>query len=541
MRHILPAILAASALTAPARSAPVALPADTPAAQCEALNHLSLETAADSPGQIVSTAYVAGREATAEEQELFAYRGVTQGNPTPPLGSFPDHCRVEGYVTPNVKFMMMLPPPPQWNNRFMLAACEGWCGKVNPETLVPGLHRGYASITNDGGHYSREPFDGIWAHRNIEARINFAYRANHVTAQVGKAIAEAYYGTRPKFSYIAGFSKGGNAGLFTAQKYPEDFDGVFSMAPVVNYNPKNAAHFPWIAKAVYPDGKTPLLYSDKVPLIHGAVTKACDAIDGLRDGIIGDPRQCNFDPAVLLCKAGQAEEKNECLNAAQVDAVRKIYTKPTTADGTVYFDYRVDPGSEQEWPIAILPERGNPMQPFVLTGAATGLRYMATRENPGPGYDWMRFDYPARKAEIDEMSEILDPDSVDLSAFKARGGKIIIVHGWSDAFITAAMTIDWFEKMQAFMGGRAATDAFAQLYVVPGISHEGGGPAPHIFDALTPLVDWVENGKAPERLVLSDPADKEPRRARPAFPYPAYAKYKGKGDPNAAESFRRAE
>jgi len=166
---------------------------------------------------------------------------------------------------------------------------------------------------------------------------------------------------------------------------------------------------------------------------------------------------------------------------------------------------------------------------------------MAARENPGPGYDWMDFDYPARKAEIDEMSDILDPDSIDLSAFKARGGKIIIVHGWADAYISAAMTVDWFEKMQAFMGGRAATDTFAQLYVVPGISHEGGGPAPHIFDALTPLIDWVENGKAPERLVLADAEGRTPHRTRPAFPYPAYAKYKGKGDPNAAESFRRAE
>jgi len=534
------ALLLASATAFSPVSAAAQAPVSDIAARCEALNELDLETVGDAPGRIVQTSVVKGKAATPVEKIMFVKRGHSQGNPIPTLDAYPDHCRVEGYVTPNVKFTMVLPAPDVWNNRFMLAACDAWCGKVHDEIVVPGLYQGYATITNDGGHYSRAPFDGIWAHRNVPARIDFAHRANHVSAQVGKAIAAAYYGKPVKYSYIAGFSKGGNAGLFAAQKYPKDFDGVFVKAPVVNYNPKNAAHFPWIALAVHPDGKTPLLYSDKIPLIDGAVRAACDEIDGLKDGVIDDPRKCRFDPGVLLCRDGQSEAKNECLNAAQVEAVRKIYAKPVTASGQVYFDYPTDLSSESDWARSILQVRGSSEIPFALTGGATGLKYMVIKNNPGPGYDWTKFDYVAHKKEIAEMSEILDPDRLDLKEFKARGGKIMIVHGWSDAMISANMTIDWFEKMEKFMGGQKATAEFAQLYVVPGMFHGSGGPGPYVFDTQSLLVKWVEEGIVPDHITLSDEPGKG-NRVRPAFPYPSYAKYKGAGDPSMASSFERVQ
>lgn len=523
---------------AAAQSAPAAAASDL-AARCEALNLIDLEQVGDAPARIVQTSLVIGKKANPREQLFFKKRGHSQGMPTPMYETFPDHCLVEGYVTPHVRFNMVLPPPPKWNNRFMLAACDAWCGKLHPEIVVPGLNRGYATLTNDGGHYSRAPFDGIWAHQNIPARIDFGHRANHVTAQVGKAIAAAYYGSKPKYSYIAGFSKGGNAGLFAAQKYPEDFDGIFSKAPVPYYQWKNAAHFQWLALAVYPDGKNPVMYSEKLPLIEKAVLDACDKIDGLEDGIIDDPRKCKFDPAVLTCKAGQAED--QCLTPLQVEGLRKVYAKPHGADGKPYYDFPTDYGSESDWARSIYPERGSTELTFSLTGAMTGLRYMVFENNPGPSYDWMKFDFVKERSNLAAMSRILDPDSVDLKAFKARGGKLIIVHGWGDAMVSASMSIDWFERMQAFMGGRKATADFAQLYVVPSMHHGSGGRGPYVFETQNLLEKWVEEGVAPDHIMLEDEPGVTPFRARPNYPYPAIAKYKGKGDPNLASSFKRVD
>lgn len=509
------------------------------ATRCEALNLLDLQNVGDAPGQVVTTSMVIGKKPTDREKLFFKKRGHSQGNPTPMLEEFPDHCRVEGYVTNHIQFYIALPPPEKWNGRFMLAACDAWCGKLHTEITVPGLHDGYATLTNNGGHYSRAPFDGIWAHQDIEARINFGHRSNHVTAQVGKAIVEAYYGKKPSRSYLAGFSKGGNAGLFAAQKYPQDFDGIFVKAPVVHYNITNAAHFTWQALAVHPDGKTPVMYSDKIPLLHAAVTEACDEIDGLKDGVIDNPHNCPFNPDVLLCKNGQSEADNECLNQAQVTALHKLYTPHADDNGDVYFPYPKDFGSEFDWARSILPEPGSDEIPFVLVGAETGLRYMVLKDNPGPSYDWTEFDVPANLEKLKEMSPILDPDSLDMKAFRDRGGKMIIVHGWSDAMISADMTIDWFNEVSDYMGGRKQVGEFMQLYIVPGMVHGSGGSGPYEFDAQGALVDWVEKGKAPDRLLMTDEPGTVPFRTRPTFPYPDYAKYKGKGDPNKAENFTR--
>ena len=166
---------------------------------------------------------------------------------------------------------------------------------------------------------------------------------------------------------------------------------------------------------------------------------------------------------------------------------------------------------------------------------------MAFKESPEPGYDWLNFDYPAHVEEIAEMSEILDPDSLDLSAFKARGGRMIIAHGWSDGLVSPNMTIDWFEKMQAHMGGVAETETFAQLYLLPGVHHVFAGTGPYVVDAHTALVKWVEEGIAPDELLATDAPDATPYRERPIYPYPAVAVYDGTGDPAVASSFSRSE
>lgn len=521
---------------------------DDPAKRCEALNHLPLERTADLPARVIATRLDLARPTTPADKTMFVKRGNSMGAPTPPLDAYPPHCRVEGYIAPQTRFVMMLPArAADWNERFMLAACDGFCGKAHDQAPVPGLYRGFASITNNGGHDSRAPFDAIWAYNNREAEIDFAYRANHLSAQVGKAIARAYYGKEPKYSYLAGFSKGGNAGLFSAQRYPEDFDGIFSKAPVVGYQAKNNIHFPWIARAAYPDGRMPVMDASRVAIVQKGAMAACDRLDGLEDGIIEDPRRCKFDPGVLLCKRGQ--DPAACLDAAQVAAVRKLYARPTDASGKVVYPAAQNPGSESDWPRFIFPEPGGDNIGYALWGGAGSLKYLAFENDPGPDYDWTSFDPVRDGGKLAFMSKILDPDSPDLKAFEAAGGKLMVVHGWADGAISAQVTIDWFEKMREFMGGRAATERFAQLYVVPGIKHGNGGAAPYEYDALTPLMKWAEEGIRPEQLLMKDdpylredtPDFVKVPRSRPAFPWPARAKYDGRGDPNSASSYRRVE
>lgn len=514
-----------------------------PANRCESLDLLNLEAVGDQPARIVQTNYYVDKPASAREIRFFHKRGISQGNATPTgLKVFPEHCRVEGYITPHVKFLLMLPPPDKWNNDFMLAACDAWCGKVHTDTVVPGLYDGYATMTNNGGHYSRAPFDGIWAYNDDAARLTFAETANHTSAQIGKAIVQAYYGSDVKYSYIAGFSKGGNAGLMAAQRYPEDFDGIISKAPVVPYNLKNAVHLPWIAKAVYPENDhTPVLYSDKAPLIDEAVLAACDGLDGVVNSIIDDPRKCKFDPAVLLCKEGQMEIRAECLNEAQVEAVRKIYAQPHDQNGNVYYAAGTEFGTESDWARTLLPVRGSDDLPFVMVAATSGIRYMVMDDSPGPHFDWRDFSYPRDAHKLAKTSKLMDPKDVDLTAFKARGGKLIIVHGWADTLISPIDSINWFESMREFMGGAEKTAEFAQLYTVPGMHHGSGGHGPHIFDAQTALRKWVEDDVAPTGLLMTDEEKARVYRERIFYPYPAISVYKGSGDPNLASSYEKAE
>jgi tannase/feruloyl esterase len=514
-----------------------------PARRCEALDLVNLETAGDQPARIVQTNYHAEKPATARETLFFHKRGISQGNATPSgMKTFPEHCLVEGYITPHVQFSIMLPPPDEWNGNFMLAACDAWCGKVHPDSTVPGLYDGYATITNNGGHYSRAPFDGIWAYNDYAARENFAYLANHTTAQIGKAIAKSYYGEDVGYSYITGFSKGGNAGLMAAQRYPEDFDGIISKAPVVPYNEKNAAQLSWMARAIYPENDhTPIMYSDKAPLIDDAVLAACDELDGVKDSIIDDPLACDFDPGVLLCKEGEMEIRAECLNADQVEAVRKVYSRPYNEDGEYYYPSGVEFGTESDWARTILPVRGADELPFTLTAAMSGLRYMVFDDSPGPGYDWREFDYERDKDKLAGTSAMMNPSNVDLTEFKARGGKLIIVHGWADVLISPIDTINYFEGVADFMGGMDEVAEFAQLYLVPGMHHGSGGHGPHIFDAQTALEKWVEEGTAPTELMMADEPDARNYRERIFYPYPAKSVYSGEGDPNLASSYIRVE
>ncbi len=500
------------------------------AAACDALNSASFEDAADNPVRIISASYVEdGNESLKQSRYMFDKRSIVQGLPIAADEDVPPHCRIEGYVAPAVKFLILLPDQKQWNQRALYAACDAFCGAVDDDQNVAGLVNGFASITSDGGHINRRPFDGVWGSGNREGEIDFGYRASHVAAQTIKAVSKAYYGAEPSYSYITGFSKGGHAGIMSALKYPGDYDGALSRAPVVRYQEINSIKMPWIVKANTRADGTPILLASDVPLIHKAAIASCDEVDGVKDGIIDNPRKCNFDPGVLLCKEGASEG---CLTQEQVGALRKFYEKPKNAAGRIAYPYALEVGSELDWPGFYAPRSVNDT-PYAEEIARTFLRYMAFPDDPGASFDYLAFDPVKDRKKLEKMKAVYDADGIEFDDFRDAGGKLLVLHGFSDGAVTAQMTIDWYEKVIDKYGEEQAQE-FARLFVLPGNKH-GGSPAdgPNINNSLAALMNWVESGEAPSQILLRDET-----RQRVVFPYPLATKYNGEGDINDPTSYQ---
>ena len=515
-------------------------------AACLALNDIGkFASSADRPVSITSARYVTDAKEALAVQFMFFKRSVVQGMPIKTatgaaennLRKLPGHCRVEGYVAPSVRFLIALPAADKWNGDVVLNGCDAFCGLIDEDAIVAGLMNGYATITTDGGHINRPWFDGTWGYNNRQAEKDFGYEASHLGAQVVKAVAASYYGKQHKNSFLVGFSKGGSAGIKSALTYPEDFDGILSRAPVVRYQDINAIRLPYLYKANTRADGTPILDEDDSPLVHKAAIASCDAVDGLKDGIIDDPRKCNFDPGVLLCKS--TFKKGECLTAEQVGTLRKVYAIPTNDKGQKSYPYPVEVGSEMGWHGFVVANRpGGDLYQGQMLGM-TWLKYLAFDKDPGAKFDWLNWDPVANSAELDAMRPIFDANDTDLKAFQAAGGKMIVIHGWGDAAVSARMTIEWYEKMKAAMGGNV--DDFVRLYLPPGSNHGHGGDGPYMNESMAALSDWVKRGSAPDAMIFKQPDDVtgEILRTRPVYPYPALEKYKGRGDVNDAANFKR--
>lgn len=537
------ALSALATLTARADAPPpVPAPADN---ACAALNEISFETAADRPVSITSARHVTDAREALAWQWMFFKRSVVQGLPLMRDGkadyqvtSLPGHCRVEGYVAPAVRFLITLPAQERWNGDIILNGCDAFCGLIDEDATVSGLIHGYATITTDGGHINRPWFDGTWGYNNRQAEIDFGYEANHLGAQVVKAVAAAYYGRKHSSAFITGFSKGGHAGIKSALTHPRDFDGVLSRAPVVQYQDINAIRLPYLYKSNTRADGTHILDEDDAPLIHRAAIASCDAADGLKDGIIGDPRRCRFDPGVLECRGDIGN--GQCLSAEQVAALRKIYAQPTNDRGQLSYPYPVDVGSELDWHGFVVANRpgGDTYQGEML--GRTWLRYLAFDRDPGPRFEWLEFDPVRDHTRLDALRSIYDADGTDLRAFRDAGGKMIVIHGWSDGAVSARMTIDWYERLRAAMGD--STDSFVKLYLSSGSKHGHGGDGPYVNESFAALRAWVKKGTTPDALIFKQPDEKtgEILRSRPVFPYPAITRYTGKGDVNDAANFERA-
>jgi feruloyl esterase len=438
-------------------------------------------------------------------------------------GIVPAYCRVQGYVRPRVRFELRLPRE-SWNGKLLMEGCGGFCGSLDFASRCDArLARSYACIVSDMGHVST-PFDGKWAWNDREAEIDFGYRATHVTAVAGKAIATAFYARPPARSYFHGCSTGGRQGLVSAQRFPADFDGIVAGAPVLRM-PASGMVLAWAMRAMHDATGRRIVTSRELELLHRAVLERCDARDGLADGIVGDPLSCDVDPGRV---AG--------LDEPQVTALRKVYDGPRDSRGRPLFPSGLPRGSELGW-IGTLVNRDEGPPPF-YGFIAELFRYLSFAEDPGPAFGLEDFDFDRDPPRLGAMAQIFSGANPDLTDFRARGGKLLLYHGLADPVVVPQPSIDYYELATRAMGGPAATRDFFRLFLVPGKDHCTGGVGAYEIDYLGALERWVERGEAPDVLVGTRPASAtQPPLRRPIFAYPAQAAYRGRGDPNDTASF----
>lgn len=503
--------------------------------KCDALAELNLEAVPGGPA-LITSAHVVEVPASGLEHFIFAPSGF--GDLSPERASrIRQYCNVTGYVAPQNKFVLKLPLPGDWNQKFFFYACGGFCGTLFAEAPNLGLARGYASATGNGGHESALGFDAVWAANAPELQEDFGWRSNHVVTLITKAITTQFYGVPIKHSYMVGNSKGGQAVLLEAQRFPEDFDGLMPSAPVYDYTGRNVLAGAWFAQAISDGNGGSVLNAEAAEAVHKSVLEHCGDQAGVEEGLVTNPSSCKWQPEMIAC----ALESNgtDCLNAKQVAAVKRLMTAVTNSKGEVLYAYPYIPGTETQWAgwnYFGAPRAGYTPRTANLELPVQHEKYLAD-EKIRDNVDVLKYDFDREPATLARSRRIYDASSFDLRAFKARGGKILLWHGWADGAIMATSSIGYYEGVIKVMGGRRQTEDFFRLFLVPGVHHGGGGPGFTEFDSMTALENWLEKGEAPEKLIASRSANGTVERSRPVFPYPVLARYSGNGDPRQADSF----
>ena len=460
----------------------------------------------------------------------------------PTDGDFPEYCRVLGYVRPAINFEIRLPTS-DWNGKFYMTGCGGFCGKLESENpgfinaINFGLKRNYAVSTTDSGHWGENDVDGRWAYNNPIAEINFAYRSVHETARVTKAIIEKYYGQSAKKSYFQGCSNGGRLANMTALRYPEDFDGIISGAPALNDTGLTTLGA-WVRQKNTNSVGSAIITAEDVKWISEQVNSVCDETDGLADGLIDDPRNCSFDPALLAC--GTSNE-DACLTQDQINTLQSWYRKPTDSSGNALYAEGVPLGSEPFWVPWIVGDP-NPHMGHLQTFSEQFYRYLVFQEDPGEDYSITEFDFDKDPPLLQRVASRYNSDNPEIEDFRARGGKLLMWHGWADPVVPPLTTVNYYENVEQLIGSRKSTQDFLRLFMVPSMDHCGIKDGPGIthqeFDPLTALEKWVEEGIAPESLqtTKTDSTGKV-LWTRPVCPYPQRAIYKGSGDIKDASTY----
>jgi feruloyl esterase len=499
----------------------------------------------------------AGISATTIATVYNAEGAASGGTPSVPL---PAHCVVNaktnertGVDGKNYAIGYRLTLPDNWNGRFLFMGGGGNDGTIGAAlgtnvgelgNLKPALTQGYAVVNTDGGHTGTNGSDFA---TDPLARIDHAYNAFDKTAVISKALINQRYGRVPDHSYFVGCSGGGRQGMMFTQRFPTYFDGVVAHAPAMRVSSGATVAAMWnnqqFTAAAPLEGGARILskaYSNAdLALVSSKILEQCDALDGVADGMVSNFKACNFNPAVLQC-AGAKDAT--CLSADQVTALQKVFEGPKNTAGTLLYAGQVtDPAIDQPGWRAWTLGSSTSAVPTSLYNLlmADALRWEFFTP-PDPTFVALSFNIDTDPLRMAAYSSIYDTYADDsLAPYKARGGKLMFVHGLADPIFTAHDTVDYYERLAAKNGGVPATQAFARLFAVPGENHCGGGRATDQFDVLTPMVNWVEKGQAPDSVLAGAAATNAffPNRTRPLCPYPKFAKYKGTGSIESADNF----
>jgi feruloyl esterase len=466
-----------------------------------------------------------------------------------PVEKLPAFCRVAGVIRPSrdsdIRFEVWLPAS-GWNGKLLSAGNGGFAGSIDYNRMAGNLRRGYATAGTDTGHEA-DWKDGSWALQHPEKVADFGYRALHATTLNAKSLIQAFYTRLPEHSYFDSCSDGGREALMEAQRFPEDFDGILAGAPANAWTDLMANGID-VVQALY--GRNPAGYisSTKIPALQAAALAACDGQDGVKDGVISDPLRCHFDPSVLLCKG---DDSPSCLTALQVASAKRIYAGGVNSQGKQVYPGLM-PGAEDgpnswaAWITGTGPGQG--AGAVIVESYFRNMVYEDAKWNPLTA----KVEVIQRAAD-EKTARTLNATDPDLRRFQARGGKLILYHGWNDSAISPLYTVNYYESVIATMGAQTA-ESFIRLYMVPGMLHCSGGPGANsfgqsgnttakgpeygIFDALE---QWVEKNTPPGDITATkyngNVAANGVQMTRPLCPYPQIAKYKGTGDTNDSANF----
>ena len=467
-------------------------------ATCESLASLSLPQAAITSAQNVAPG--------AFTPPSTSSRGGGRG--ANPFKDLPAFCRVAATLAPtsdsDIKIEVWLPAS-GWNGKFQAVGNGGWAGVISYPAMADALRRGYATASTDTGHTSA---GGSFALGHPEKFIDFAYRSEHEMTVKAKALVSAFYGSAPKFSYWNGCSTGGRQGLAEVQRYPDDFDGVIAGAQANPRTHLNAWQLT-IGKAALSDPAA-FIPPDKYRLIHTAVVDQCDALDGVKDGLVSDPTKCRFDPSHL-----------DFLTPRQIETVRAVLSPTKTKKGDVIFPGYV-PGAELGWAGLI----GGP-EPTAT--AIDQFKFVVFKD---PTWDWRTFDLDRDVAVADKVdSGTINAINPHIEPFVKHGGKLLMYHGWADQLVGALTSVNYYDSLSKDVRSSV------RLFMVPGMGHCGGGEGLNTFDTVSAIEQWVEQGKAPARIVASHATGGVVDRTRPLCPYPQLAVYSGSGSIDEAANF----
>ena len=457
----------------------------------------------------------------------------------PATDTAPAHCRLNGYFAPEVAFEVNLPA--NWNGRFYMFGNGGHAGENLDDPgraaqRAAALKQGFAVAQTNTGHDARNEPGASFGLNNPQKLVDYAYRAVHLTANTAKRFAHEYYDQPVKYSYWNACSTGGRQGLMSAQRFPGDFDGVVAGAPVLDFGGKTISGL-WNGRAM--DGVP--ITAEKLVLLGKSATAHCDKVDGLVDGLIDDPRRCDFDPEKHVPRCADGKDENSCLTAAQAAGLKKIYTGVVSNGKPYYPGFSV--GSEAVftgpdgketslWANLLVGLNGRPAGDFNISDQS--MKYLVYPKDD-PNWDFRTFDFDKNIGDLDTFRSLVDATQADLSAFRSRGGKLLMYYGWSDSLLPPMMGVNYYES--ALKANGPDTPEFFRFFMVPGMAHCQGGVGPDRFDAMTAVINWVENGVAPAQLKATQMEGGKVKRTRPLCPYPQVARHGGTGRFEDWESF----